>query len=192
MSKDLKDKAIKFKGNDYVLVKDRVNYFNDTYPNGAIVTELVSEPDAEMVVIKATVTPDVDKPLRVFTDYSQARWGDGYINKTSAIENCSTSAVGRALAYMGIGVIDSIASADELNKASWNGTYEKPPTRQERLDATTPLMQAKGDLVKLFYENGITNYKEMETVIESVIGKTKATTLEEVEQVTEHLNTVKA
>ena len=189
MSKDLKDIAVDIKGKKYVLVSDRVVYFNEQYKDGSIETELVSDWNDPLVVVKATVSPD---GKRKFTGYSQATVGDGYINKTSALENAETSAVGRALGFMGIGVIESIASADELNKASWNGTYEKPPTRQERLDATTPLMQAKGDLVKLFYENGITNYKEMETVIESVIGKTKATTLEEVEQVTEHLNTVKA
>jgi hypothetical protein len=39
------------------------------------------------------------------------------VNKTSALENAETSAVGRACAFAGIGVIDSIASADEVHKA---------------------------------------------------------------------------
>jgi transcriptional regulator NrdR family protein len=39
------------------------------------------------------------------------------VNKTAALENAETSAVGRALAMMGIGVIESIASVDEINKA---------------------------------------------------------------------------
>jgi len=118
MSKDLKEKAISIKGKDYVLVSDRVIYFNEQYPNGSITTELISEPNADRVIIKATVTPDCDKPERKFSDYSQALWGDGFINKASAIENASTSATGRALSYMGIGVIDSIASVDEINKAT--------------------------------------------------------------------------
>lgn len=114
---NLKDKAISIKGKKYVLVSDRVLFFNQEYPNGSIVTELVSDPTAEMVVIKATVTPDVDKPERKFTGYSQAVWGEGMVNKTAALENAETSAVGRALGMMGIGVLDSIASADEVNKA---------------------------------------------------------------------------
>lgn len=118
MSKDLKERAISIKGKDYVLVSDRVIYFNEQYPNGSITTELISEPNADRVIIKATVTPDCDKPDRKFSDYSQALWGDGFINKASAIENASTSATGRALSYMGIGVIDSIASVDEINKAT--------------------------------------------------------------------------
>lgn len=117
MSKDLRERAISIKGKDYVLVSDRVIYFNEHYPNGSITTELISEPNADRVIVKATVTPDCDKPDRKFSDYSQALWGDGFINKASAIENCSTSATGRALAYMGIGVIDSIASVDEIHKA---------------------------------------------------------------------------
>lgn len=115
--KDLQDKAIDFKGKKYVLVADRVLYFNEEYPNGSIQTEILSDLKDEVVVVRATVTPDTKNMDRKFIDYSQARWGDGYINKTSALENACTSAVGRALAMMGIGVIESISSMDEINKA---------------------------------------------------------------------------
>lgn len=118
MSKDLKDKAIDIKGKKYVLVSDRVIYFNDTYPNGMINTELISDPISDHIIVKATIVPDIDKPLRTFSDYSQATKGDGMVNRTAALENASTSAVGRALAMMGIGVLDSIASVDEINKAT--------------------------------------------------------------------------
>jgi hypothetical protein len=118
MTKDLKDKAIDFKGKKYVLISDRVLFFNEEYPNGAIETIMLSEPKDEMVLFRATVIPDVANPQRRFTGYSQAKWGDGYINKTSAIENAETSSVGRALAMLGIGVIDGIASIDEINKAN--------------------------------------------------------------------------
>ena len=121
-------KGINIKGNEYILVKDRVLYFNENYPNGKIETELLSEINSEMVVLKATITPDVDNPTRIFTGFSQATWGDGYINKTAAMENCETSAVGRALGMMGIGVIDSIASADEINKAQTQPKYTPKKT----------------------------------------------------------------
>lgn len=117
MTKDLKEKAVDINGKKYVLVSDRVIYFNEKYKNGSIKTKLITEPTSEYIIIKATVTPDVDKPNAIFTGYAQEKIGDGYINKTSALENAETSAVGRALAMMGIGVIDSIASIDEINKA---------------------------------------------------------------------------
>lgn len=125
--KSLRDKAIDFKGKSYVLVADRVIYFNDEYKSGAIVTNLVSQPESDIVIVKATVYPD-GLEGRYFTGYSQAVKGEGYINKTSALENAETSAVGRALAMMGIGVIDSIASKDEINKAE---TYPKYRSSKE-------------------------------------------------------------
>ena len=115
MVKDLP--TIDIRGKKYVLVSERVKYFNETYPNGSINTELISEPNDPLVIIKATIIPDIENPLRQFSDYSQAVVGDGMVNKTAALENASTSSVGRALGYMGIGVVDSIASADEMNKA---------------------------------------------------------------------------
>lgn len=117
MTKELTEKAIDIKGKKYVLVSDRVLYFNETYPNGSIVTCRIITDEQWLEVFKATVTPDCSKPERYFTGYSQAKRWDGFINKTSALENAETSAVWRALAFMWIWVIDSIASVDEMNKA---------------------------------------------------------------------------
>ena len=113
---ELKNRAVDIKGKKYVLVSDRVLYFNEEYKNGSIITERLSEND-DRVVFRATITPDVSNPTRTFVAHSQASWGEGYINKTSALENAETSAVGRALGMLGIGVLDSIASADEIHKA---------------------------------------------------------------------------
>lgn len=128
MTKSLIEKAINIKGKNYVLVSDRVIFFNENYPNWSIETERLS--DWEREIIKATITPDCDKPNRKFTWYSQATWGDWFINKTSALENCETSAVGRALAMMWIWVIDSIASIDEINKANNTQKVEKPEFKE--------------------------------------------------------------
>lgn len=111
--KTLEDKAITIKGKKYVLVSDRVTYFNQEYPEGSITTDLISEPTSDMVIMKATIKTG----SQTFTGHSQAIIGDGPVNKTAALENAETSAVGRALAMMGIGVVESIASADEINKA---------------------------------------------------------------------------
>jgi len=137
----LQDKAIDIKGKKYVLVSDRVIYFNEKYPNGTINTKLISKPEDDRVVIRATVTPDKENASRYFSAYSQALWGDGYINKTSAIENCETSAVGRALGFMGIGVIDSIASKDEIDKADIQSRMQTAP---QAIKEIGEILESKG------------------------------------------------
>ena len=149
---ELREKAIDIKGKQYVLVSDRVLYFNETYPNGCIVTERLSNENME--IFKATIIPDCDKPERKFTWYSQAKWWEWFINKTAAMENAETSAVGRWLAMMWIWVIDSIASADEIKKADGSNTWavqketskadtsvsdEKPRFNKENLDKFTTI-----------------------------------------------------
>lgn len=111
--KTLKEKAISIKGKDYVQVKDRIIFFNENYPNGMITTELVS--DEERVIMKAMVIPDASKPERYFTGISASNPAKN-IESQVPHEVAETSAVGRALAMMGIGVIDSVASVDEMRK----------------------------------------------------------------------------
>jgi len=125
MTKELIEKAIDIKGKKYVLVSDRVLYFNENHKDGSIETELLSTPEHERVVVKATVSIGERK----FTGHSQAVVGEGMVNKTAALENAETSAVGRALAMMGIGVIESIASADEMHKATRSPS--KPPEKAD-------------------------------------------------------------
>lgn len=123
--KQLTNKAIDIKGKKYVLVSDRVLYFNEAYPNGSIITQRIMTEEPWIEVFKATITPDCSKPERYFTGYSQAKWWDWFINKTSALENAETSAVWRWLAMMWIWVIDSIASLDEVNKAENTAKTQK-------------------------------------------------------------------
>lgn len=153
--KALIDKAINIKGKNYVLVSDRVIYFNDEYPNGAIENsyELVND----TYHFKSVVTPDVDKPLRRFIGHSQATIGDGMVNKTAAMENAETSAVGRAMAMMGIGVIESIASADEMNKATGSAGIRKATDKQLNWIRTTAQRQYNTD--------------EVDQAVEDLIGK---------------------
>lgn len=130
MTKQLTDKAIDIKGKKYVLVSDRVLYFNETYPNWCIQTQRIMVEESWVEVFKATVIPDCEHMDRYFTGYSQAKWGDWFINKTSALENAETSAVGRALAMMWIWVIDSIASVDEINKAENTAKAQKSESKE--------------------------------------------------------------
>lgn len=107
-------KTIDFKGKGYAQVNERVKAFRMVCPNGSITTEIVSMEDG-VVTMRATVLEEDGTILA--TGYAQEKESSSYINKTSYIENCETSAVGRALGFAGIGIDGSMASADELANA---------------------------------------------------------------------------
>lgn len=123
--------TINIKGKEYVQVKDRIMGFLEQYPNGSITTEKFV--DGDIIVFKATVIPDVAQtPIRTFTGHSEAiRGQSGGITGQSPIEVAETSAVGRALGMLGIGIIESVASADEINKVSTGPSYLKKQFQKE-------------------------------------------------------------
>jgi len=120
--------TIDIHGKPYVMVKDRVIHFNKEYPNGCIQSKMVDRIE-NIVIFEATVIPDVDKPERFFTGHAEEEIGSSQINKTSALENCETSAIGRALAMMGIGVDESFASGDEVANAVFQQNEENASGR---------------------------------------------------------------
>lgn len=110
-------KTIDVKGKNYVQVNERVKALRMICPNASISTEIVSMEDG-IVTMKATVSDEDGKVLG--TGFAQEKETSSYINKTSYIENCETSAVGRALGFAGIGIDGSMASAEEVANAIIN------------------------------------------------------------------------
>ena len=110
-TKTNKLKTVNIKGKDYVMVNERIKAFKELYPDYAIVTEIEHLGDG-MCVIKAMVMDAEGNPKA--SGHAYEKEGSSPINKTSYIENCETSAVGRALGFMGIGIDTSICSAEEL------------------------------------------------------------------------------
>ena len=108
-------KKIQIKGKDYIEVNERVKQFHKDYPNGSITTELIEMSDR--FITKTTVIPDVKNADRKFTGIAYEKEDSTFINKTSALENCETSSVGRALGMLGIGIDTSIASYNEVANA---------------------------------------------------------------------------
>jgi hypothetical protein len=108
-------KTIEIKGKLYVPVVERVKEFHKLFPKGEIRTEIV-ECGTDRVAIKATVFPN-EQPneTRCFHGHSQAEWGKGMMGAV-ALEVAETSAIGRALGFANIGLLDGIASADEMRK----------------------------------------------------------------------------
>jgi len=105
-------KSILIKGKPYVTVDERLHYFlnADKYAGWRCLTEILKITE-DWVVMLATVI-DVEGGVRATGHTSERR--EGNINKTSYVENCETSAVGRALGFLGIGSQHDIASADEV------------------------------------------------------------------------------
>lgn len=109
-------KSIKIKGNDYVMVNERIAYFRtaEEYKGWSLVSEIITM-DNDNCTVKGIVIDD--KGTIRATGHAQEDRTSTMINKTSYIENCETSAWGRALACLGIGIKDSIASAEEVDMA---------------------------------------------------------------------------
>lgn len=129
--------AIPFKGNNYVMVNKRVQAFRSICPTGSITTEIVNM-ESGVITMRAIVTDDDGKLIA--TGYAQEKEDANYINKTSYVENCETSAIGRALGFAGIGIDSSICSAEELvnalnNQGGKNNGKNGYPPRDEMMKA---------------------------------------------------------
>lgn len=107
-------KTINIKGKDYVMVNERILEFRKNYPNYSLESEIVIL-NEESVTIKAIVKDETGRV--VATGFANEDKATSIINKTSYVENCETSAWGRALGCLGIGIDTSIASAEEVTTA---------------------------------------------------------------------------
>lgn len=117
------------KGKDYAEVNQRIKAFRSLCPHGAIITEMTSNEDG-VCVFRATVY-DEDKQI-IGTGTAYEKESSSYINKTSYIENCETSAVGRALGMCGFGIDTSIASYEEVANAIENQKIKPTPEEEAK------------------------------------------------------------
>ena len=104
---------IQIQGKDYITVNERVKEFRKQHPNGQILNQVMANADGQ-VMFQCKIIVD---GVLVATAHAYEKEGSSFINKTSYIENCETSAVGRALGLYGIGIVTSLASADEVANA---------------------------------------------------------------------------
>lgn len=109
-------KNTNIKGKDYAEVNQRIKAFRMVYPAGTIENEMVSNENG-VCIFKSSIY-DGNKLLATGMAYEKEN--STFINKTSYIENCETSAVGRALGMCGFGIDTSIASAEEVENAIIN------------------------------------------------------------------------
>lgn len=115
-------KTINIHGKQYVEVKERIKYFRENFKDWSLTSEVIDLTE-DRCVIKATISNEKGRVIASGIAYESK--GSSYINKTSFIENCETSAWGRALANIGIGLDVAIASADEVLNAKAQDNTKK-------------------------------------------------------------------
>lgn len=137
------------RGKEYAEVPQRVKAFRMLYPNGSLTSEIISLENG-VVIMKATACDENGQILG--TGHAYEKEGNGFINKTSYIENCETSAWGRALAACGIiggneGAAGSIASMEEVMNAK---KQQKMMSEDEKKAQLKKLLQDTDSDVTLF------------------------------------------
>lgn len=105
--------VVNIRGKEYKTVALRVSEFREQHPTFRLITSIVHR-DEESVVMEARVLNEVGELIA--NGHAEESRTSSQINKTSALENCETSAVGRALASFGLGGSE-YASANEVQNA---------------------------------------------------------------------------
>lgn len=127
---------------DYVEVNKRIELFWQKHSNGRIETEIKSWNDGVIIMI-ARIWKDATELHPSATGHAYEKEGSSYINKTSALENCETSAVGRALAILGFEIKKSLASKEEVE----NAIVQQEEIKQDVDRTNDPALKAKWTLL---------------------------------------------
>lgn len=125
-------KTTNIKGKEYVTVNERVKFFRTEYPKYSMTSELLHL-DENSCVVKCVITDDNGFVLA--SGFAQEDRSSSMVNKTSYVENAETSAWGRALANLGIGIDTSIASAQEVQIAVGKQETAAPKAASNLTDA---------------------------------------------------------
>ena len=146
-------KTITLKNKEYAEVKERVIAFRKVYPQGSIITELLTLNKEEVIFIArayATYVEDSIGKQLLSTGYAR-----GKSNKYFALEDTETSAVGRCLAFAGFGVKTSIASAEEMQETEVT-VFDEPPIQEQKADLAMEFdklfsAKEKADILNAFH-----------------------------------------
>ena len=128
-------------GKKYTEVAKRVEAFRKHFGfKYGITTDIIID-DGKRVVIKSKIFDLVNSTIPVGEGYAEEIRGSSNVNKTSAIENCETSAIGRALASCGLhggqyASMDEIIKADRNDKAIDNNALKEKPKQESKVDWT--------------------------------------------------------
>jgi len=136
------------KGKEYAEVNQRIKAFRMVYPDGYIKTRISYIEDGMCVIVANCGYTVLDKDgntdeVHLGTGTAYEKESSSFINKTSYIENCETSAVGRALGMAGFGIDTSVCSAEELSNAQLQQEASEP-IKKSKVKTLTELANKVG------------------------------------------------
>ena len=153
-------KTLDVKGKEYAEVNQRIKAFRMLYPEGTIETKMLSNENGVCVFQAFIYIKDewqeIDKNDELCihqytrllgTGHAYEKENSTFINKTSYIENCETSAVGRALAMCGIGIDTSVASAEEVQNAINNQEVNDKPKTSKKTSKVVMIQDTQKDMI---------------------------------------------
>ena len=127
---------------DYASVQERLPLFWKDCPRGRINTEIVTD-DGTRIIVRADLYADITDAVPTTTGFAEEVRGSSMVNKTSAIENCETSAIGRALANYQYQGSTKRASLEEMVKVYRQG--EQPQTTTNAAPERTQTIGSSGE-----------------------------------------------
>lgn len=120
-----------FNLDDYEAVEVRIDRFYGDHPQGRIVTEIAGErDDFKFIIFKASVFRTSQEQEPAATGFAYEVKDAGNVNRTSHIENCETSAIGRALANLNYAAKGKRPSREEMTKSSAEARPPQPSKPQ--------------------------------------------------------------
>lgn len=165
--------AIDIKGTPYMAVNQRIKAFRKVFPDGFIINELLSN-NGGVCVVRSEVGYYTENGEKVVlgTGMAYEKEGSTFINKTSYLENCESSACGRALGMLGFGIDASVASAEEVQNAMANQEPKQEQPKQDNQKAAPKATPKQIEILKEIYKdkdkmayllkaNGIKTLEEM-------------------------------
>ena len=169
-------KTVSIKGKQYIEVNERLKYFRNEpqFKDYSLETEVIDLSNG-VITLKAIIR-DGNGVIKA-TGLAQEKESSSFINKTSYVENCETSAWGRALGNLGIGIDTSIASAEEVENAI-NNQPKEPEINENDLDIIEGLkgMDCKENAHKYFktYEKEVSDIAAFKKAYSSIYIKLPA------------------
>jgi hypothetical protein len=145
-----KQGVVNIKGKDYKTVALRVQEFREKFPAFSLISEIVKIDD-EQCIIKAMV---IDGSRIVASGHAQEFRKSSQINGTSYVENCETSAFGRALACLGIGGTEFASANEVLNAIHQQSNSHINQIELEEIIKKINKAESKQELMAIYREAG--------------------------------------